>query len=443
MSVRRSAVMEPYTRHEALCRLDRQIIPLMEILEAERADIVSSYDIGKLLSDHGALDPSAASGDDLLKLNVGGSHSSVRRKHLTSVEGTLLAVLLGGRWDGRLVRDADSRIFIDVCPDAFGAVRDTLLEGGKEAVDQLMDQIKERNRSGPHDFWTALLLSPIDKPSSDAPTTTQAECDEPTVPSEGLLSELSGFMSEVESFVKTFTAKKNELDSERAAKKAAYDQTMMEITAVMPFLAPLSGDDPIRSIDVCGTLISTVQSTSDEMGDIGLHNRFDMWPAPIEDVPVDHVRRLVDYYRRKRHAASLPNTHLLGGVRVPLLTERAARQETFNKTAQMYGVDTQSSPNGRGGGAVFTEMQSGVRYQVVRPGSGPKPTRDQHVKIDVIEWRDDFEGQVVVRVSDQPEWTQEVLTDMRVGEVRRVTLPARLSDTGKEAYLEYRLVATL
>ena len=65
------------------------------------------------------------------------------------------------------------------------------------------------------------------------------------------------------------------------------------------------------------------------------------WPAPIEDVPVDHVRRLVDYYRRKRHAASLPDTHLLGGVRMPLLMESAAKQESFNKTAQMYGVDTQ------------------------------------------------------------------------------------------------------
>ncbi|CEM32329.1 unnamed protein product [Vitrella brassicaformis CCMP3155] len=450
MSVRRSAVMEPFTRHEALCRLDRQIVGPMERLEAERADMASSYDIGKLLSDHGALDPSAASGDDLLKVNVGGSHSSVRRKHLTSVEGTLLAVLFGGRWDGRLGRDADNRVFVDVCPRAFDAMLEAILDG-QGAVDRLMDEAKTRNYQGLHDFWTAVLLSPIDKPSTDASSAAQGHSEEPTVASHGLPAELRGVVAEVESFVKTFVAKKNDLDSERAAKKAAYDQTMMEITAVKPFLAPLSGGDAIRSVDVCGQTVSTTQSTLDVMGDIALTNRFNLWPAPIEDVPVDHVRRLVDHYRRKRHAASLPDTKLMGGVRMPLVMDSAPRQETFNKTAAMYGVDTQSSPHGRGGGAVFTEMQSGIRYQVVRPVSGPKATRDQRVKIDVIEWRDDFDGPgkrgeergLVARVSDQPEWAQEVFTDMRVGEVRRIILPARLSVTGKEAYIEYRLVAIL
>jgi len=112
-----------------------------------------------------------------------------------------------------------------------------------------------------------------------------------------------------------------------------------------------------------------------------------------------------------------------------------------------------SSPTtaGQGGGDVFTRSPSGVFYQVVQHGSGPKPTSDQRVRYDYMGWRDDFDGQdatgegrgLVLCVSGQPEWWQEVFTDMRVGEVRRVIAPARLTYTGKEAYLEYRLVAIL
>ncbi|CEM16830.1 unnamed protein product [Vitrella brassicaformis CCMP3155] len=444
--------MEPFTRHEALCRLDRQILGPMESLEAERAEIASTYNVGRLLSDHGASDGSAASGDDLLLLNVGGSVCCVRRKHLTSSKGSLLAVLLGGRWDGRLGRDADNRIFIDVCPRAFEAMLEDLL-GGEDSVDHLVDDAKKRNYQGLHDFWTALLLSPIDKSPTDASAATPKNSKEPTLPSQGVLPELRGVVAEVEKFIKTFTAKKKELDRDRAAKKAVYDQAMIEIKAVTPFLAPLSGGDPIRSVDVCGMFVSTVQYTLDQMGDIGLRNRFDMWPSPVEDVPVDHVRRLVDYYRRKRHAASLTDTQLLigEGVKAPLQLDGVAKQESFNKTAAMYGIDTHSSPHGQGsGGDVFIRLPSGAHFRVVQQGSGPKPTRNQCVWYDYIHWRDDFDGRDKKgenrgwegRVSDREKWWQEVFTDMRVGEVRRVILPATLAFWGG-AYREYSLKAIL
>ena len=40
--------------------------------------------------------------------------------------------------------------------------------------------------------------------------------------------------------------------------------------------AALSDGDAIRSVEVCGQLISTTQSTVDEMGDIALSHRFDL-----------------------------------------------------------------------------------------------------------------------------------------------------------------------
>ncbi|CEM05778.1 unnamed protein product [Vitrella brassicaformis CCMP3155] len=97
----------------------------------------------------------------------------------------------------------------------------------------------------------------------------------------------------------------------------------------------------------------------------------------------------------------------------------------------------------------FTQLPSGVQYKIVKEGSGPKPTRDQTVKIDMIEWGDYFgehneyycpRGRDY-RMSDWAEWLQAMWTDMRVGEVRRVIVPAE----GRHAtsYREYRLLAIL
>mmetsp|Transcript_44243 Transcript_44243/g.125158 ORF Transcript_44243/g.125158 Transcript_44243/m.125158 type:complete len:454 (-) Transcript_44243:460-1821(-) len=413
--------MEPLTRVNATSQLDLQVVTLLESLDERRKD--NTYDISKALTQHGASDGSAASGDDLLLLNVGGSVCCVRRKHLTSSKGSLLAVLLGGRWDGRLIRDAENRVFIDVCPRAFEAMLEGLLEGGKDALDRLMDEAKTRNYQGAHDFWTAVLLSPIDKPSTDASSAAQGHSEEPTVTSHGLPAELRGVVAEVESFVKTFVAKKNDLDSERAAKKAAYDQTMMEITAVKPFLAPLSGGDAIRSVDVCGQTVSTTQSTLDVMGDIALTNRFNLWPAPIEDVPVDHIRRLVDHYRRKRLGASTED------IDAPLKIGKNAEQAAFDINAAMYGVKT-DTPTATDDGFLTSYHTPGceVRYKVVREGFGRTPTLEQIAITDRVTWRDGFEGNVkdtecrkhMARVS-QPGlgYLRDALLSMREGEVRR------------------------
>ncbi|CEM05785.1 unnamed protein product [Vitrella brassicaformis CCMP3155] len=101
------------------------------------------------------------------------------------------------------------------------------------------------------------------------------------------------------------------------------------------------------------------------------------------------------------------------------------------------------APNNDSSHEGSTLYPSGAYHQVVRPpaGNGPKPTRDQWVKVDYIDWRDDFYGQEKIveergvewRGSDCAEWWQETLTDMRVGEVRRVIVPARLSYDRRKA----------
>mmetsp|Transcript_15274 Transcript_15274/g.36320 ORF Transcript_15274/g.36320 Transcript_15274/m.36320 type:complete len:128 (+) Transcript_15274:165-548(+) len=72
-------------------------------------------------------------------------------------------------------------------------------------------------------------------------------------------------------------------------------------------------------------------------------------------------------------------------------------------------------------------------------------------KYDWLQWRDDFDGQDKkcedrgreYLVSGFDYWAQKVLTDMRVGEVRRVIVPAGVSYSRKELYMEYSLLAIL
>jgi len=334
--------MRQLTRVEATSRLDTQIVTLLEGIDAQRAEIASTYNAGKLLTDHGASDGSAASAaDDLLGLNIGGSLCSMRRKHMTLVEGTTLASLFSGRWDRRFVRDGDSRVFLDVCPAAFEAIQDAIYADGKEAVAHLMGEAAKRNHQGPHDFWfLKLLTSPASQhhPRDDGPADDHIDAaDMPSI-SKGKVPRLHGFVAAVESFLNGYLAKHAEVEKMRREKKAECAELMAEIKAFTSFLKPLAGDGAIRSVTVSGRTLSTTQATVDEMSDT-LRNRFDLWPAPIEDVPVDHVRRLIDHYRRKRHAAGAGGAQLSVGVDVPLRIAGSVEQHWFRKTATMYGVD--------------------------------------------------------------------------------------------------------
>lgn len=50
--------------------------------------------------------------EEILELNVGGQSIDVRRSTLTWVEGTRLAAMFSGRWDGVLKRDKHGRLAI-------------------------------------------------------------------------------------------------------------------------------------------------------------------------------------------------------------------------------------------------------------------------------------------------------------------------------------------
>ena len=74
---------------------------------------------------HGNID---ANDDDLIEINAGGKVIAAKRSTLTQLEGTRLAGLFSGRWDKKLQRDSQGRIFLDVNPKCFQAIVDYLTE---------------------------------------------------------------------------------------------------------------------------------------------------------------------------------------------------------------------------------------------------------------------------------------------------------------------------
>ncbi|CEM32303.1 unnamed protein product [Vitrella brassicaformis CCMP3155] len=502
------------SRHDALSALDRSILGPLESLEARQKDteaaLTVKYNVTNLLTESGAVcdGASAASADDLLLLNVRGTHVSVRRKHLTSIEGSLLALLFGGQWDGRLVRDEDSRVFIDMDGEAFKAIHraildaETLRRAGKAvAVGHLLD---DAARGSSDDFWIRLMTAHIDK----GPAESKEAFVEPQLSATGIPAELGELVKTVDAFVKAYAAENAQLQGQLEAAKIQYEWLEREIKAVTPFLKPLGGDDAVRSVEVCGQTVTTTKWTLNQMGDITLRHRLDLWSRTraVEVVQPDHIGRMVDHYRRKRLGAPTED------IDAPLKMTRTIEQAAFDVNAAMYGivktdigattqapahtsvggvppsvspwgwlkgrwwlvalvcvgilvvmmgaaVDTNSGAAvcrqavsqpaavGQGPADVFVRLPSGVFYRVVRPGRGPKPTRDQSVKYDHIMWYDDFDGQDKsgegrgreYLVSNCPEWAQEMITDMPVGELRWVSVPAGMSVTGQEKYIEYRL----
>ncbi|KAL7462194.1 hypothetical protein ACHAXS_002582 [Conticribra weissflogii] len=66
--------------------------------------------------------------DDFIEVNAGGKVIAAKRSTLTQLKETRLEALFSGRWDKKLDRDANGRIFLDVNPTCFQAIVDYLNE---------------------------------------------------------------------------------------------------------------------------------------------------------------------------------------------------------------------------------------------------------------------------------------------------------------------------
>ena len=95
-----------------------------EIVESERAKMkaeVEAYEAEKL-----KMNAVKVSDDDIINLNVGGKKITTKRSTLCQVEGSLLASMFSGRWENKLSRDEDGRVFFDFNPQYFLLILDFL-----------------------------------------------------------------------------------------------------------------------------------------------------------------------------------------------------------------------------------------------------------------------------------------------------------------------------
>eukprot|EP00984_Skeletonema_dohrnii_P011322 scaffold4505_cov84-Skeletonema_dohrnii-CCMP3373.AAC.4 len=107
---------------------DRAIqINKLEEKEKKFLDRLSKLDAEKLktASANGNVD---VSDDDFLEINAGGKVIAVKRATLTQLRGSRLEAMFSGRWDKKLVRDSNGRLFLDVNGDCFQAIVDYMNE---------------------------------------------------------------------------------------------------------------------------------------------------------------------------------------------------------------------------------------------------------------------------------------------------------------------------
>ena len=69
-----------------------------------------------------------ASGNDILTINAGGKLIAVRRDKLCQIQGSRLEKLFCGRWDKKLPRDSEGRIFLNCNSSCFQLIVDYLNE---------------------------------------------------------------------------------------------------------------------------------------------------------------------------------------------------------------------------------------------------------------------------------------------------------------------------
>ena len=63
---------------------------------------------------------------DMIKLNIGGTKMYASRDTLTTVKGSRLDALFSGRWENKLLRDEEGRIFLDLDPVIFKSLLEYL-----------------------------------------------------------------------------------------------------------------------------------------------------------------------------------------------------------------------------------------------------------------------------------------------------------------------------
>jgi len=88
----------------------------------ERQERVLSEERERLAAEREDMQTVPVSDDELIQLNVGGRIMTAKRGSLRVIQGSILDSMFSGRWEDRIVRDNEGRVFLDYDPDLFSVV---------------------------------------------------------------------------------------------------------------------------------------------------------------------------------------------------------------------------------------------------------------------------------------------------------------------------------
>lgn len=88
----------------------------------ERQERFLSEERERLSQERETMQTVPVSDNELIHLNVGGRIMTAKRGSLRVIQGSVLDMIFSGRWEDRIVRDNEGRVFFDYDPDLFSVV---------------------------------------------------------------------------------------------------------------------------------------------------------------------------------------------------------------------------------------------------------------------------------------------------------------------------------
>ena len=238
-------------------------------LEKEKKDNASSYGI-------------TGGGGPIVELNVGGTDMDVLRADLVRAEDSVLALVFGGRWEGRLPRDSRGRVFVDVSPAVFRKVIGFLVKLGIAKPGKVLELPTLTPEEQPNFDHLVLVLGiwahvyEGRSAGSEPPPLRVKPKDIPPPAVEPADARRFG-----RSVATSFAVEEVALEMEEAEYKAARKKYEREVASVTEFAGKPGGfgregiDDDILELNIGGTVMSTRRSTLCRCPDSVLARMFD------------------------------------------------------------------------------------------------------------------------------------------------------------------------
>lgn len=238
-------------------------------LEKERRDSASFYGI-------------TGGGGPIVELNVGGVDMDVLRADLVRAEESVLSLVFGGRWEGRMPRDSRGRVFVDVSPSVFRKIVGFLVKLGIAKPGKVLELPTLTPEEQPTFDHLVLVLGlwphVYEGRAAEAPPVPVRVKPKDIPPPAVEPADARKFGRSVAT---TFAVEEVALEMAEAEYQAARKNYDREMASIAEFAGAPAGfgregiDDDIVELNIGGTVIATRRSTLCRCPDSVLSRMFD------------------------------------------------------------------------------------------------------------------------------------------------------------------------